>query len=251
MVAVAEEHPSVGIVGAYGLQGNAVMWTGLPYPSTCISGRDVCRLLFLQDIYVFGTPNSLLYRADLVRSHDPFYNERNLHADMEVCVVLLKNSDFGFVHQILSFKRERPESLGAISDDINTLLAGKLHDFMTHGPDYLTREEFDVCLGWFVSEYYNFLAARLMQGRRDAKFWDYHKRKLTEERVGFSQFRLLKAILARVCRGVLNPNKVVESMIGNRGIFAGLERHRGSGLPVAPRTGHKSKDERCDSDGAM
>src|SRR6266567_1415436 len=30
MVAVAEEHPTVGIVGAYGLQGKQVMWIGLP-----------------------------------------------------------------------------------------------------------------------------------------------------------------------------------------------------------------------------
>src|ERR1700722_1459160 len=33
MVAVAEEHSSIGIVGAYGLQGSQVVWTGLPYPS--------------------------------------------------------------------------------------------------------------------------------------------------------------------------------------------------------------------------
>src|ERR1700745_1608598 len=30
MVALAEANPSVGIVGAYGLQGSTVMWTGLP-----------------------------------------------------------------------------------------------------------------------------------------------------------------------------------------------------------------------------
>ena len=30
MVAVAEEHPGVGIVGALGLMGNNVMWAGLP-----------------------------------------------------------------------------------------------------------------------------------------------------------------------------------------------------------------------------
>ena len=59
------------------------MWTGLPYPSTVVSGREVCRLLFLKGIYIFGTSTSVLYRADLVRSCDSFYNEGNFHADLE------------------------------------------------------------------------------------------------------------------------------------------------------------------------
>jgi len=75
MVAVAEEHPSVGIVGAYGFRGRQVMWAGLPFPGSLISGTEVCRKLFLENLYVFGTPHSLLFRSDLVRSRDPFYNE--------------------------------------------------------------------------------------------------------------------------------------------------------------------------------
>src|SRR5438445_12233844 len=81
MVAVAEEHPSAGIVGAYGLRGRQVMWTGLPYPSDVISGREVCRKLYLENLYVFGTPNALLFRSALVQSRHPFYHEPNLQAD--------------------------------------------------------------------------------------------------------------------------------------------------------------------------
>src|SRR4029077_4579099 len=38
MATLAEAHPSVGLVGAYGLEGTQVVWTGLPYPSTVIPG---------------------------------------------------------------------------------------------------------------------------------------------------------------------------------------------------------------------
>jgi hypothetical protein len=38
MVALAEEHPSVGIVGAYRIQGNHVGLSGLPYPQAVFSG---------------------------------------------------------------------------------------------------------------------------------------------------------------------------------------------------------------------
>lgn len=222
MIAVAEEHPSVGIVGAYGIQEEEVMWVGLPYPSRRVSGRSVCRQLFLDGMYVFGTSSSLLFRSDLVRAQDPFYNEANLHADLEACVVLLKGWDFGFVHQVLTFKRLRPGSLSATTEELNTLIAGHLHSLIFHGRDFLNREEFRRCLQRRVSEYYNFLAVSLMRGRRDRKFWEYHKRKLTESGVGFSRMRLAKAALLRLCRAALNPYETKEKLQRSRKL---TERH--------------------------
>jgi len=212
MVAVAEEKPSVGVVGAYGLRGRQVMWAGLPYPSRLISGREVCRKLFLEDLYVFGTPHSVLFRSDLVRSHDPFYNESNLHADSEACCALLKNCDFGFVHQVLTFTRPRPGSLSEFTNEVNTLIVGRLHDLVTHGPDYLTPEELKICLDRKLSEYYNFLARCVVRGR-DMKFWDYHKRKLNDAGVGFDRARLARATLAELGSALLNPKDTIERFL--------------------------------------
>ena len=75
MVAVAEKHPSVGIVGSYSLQGREVMWTGLPYPSTVVCGRELGRRLFLEPLYILGSATTVLYRAELVRARELFYNE--------------------------------------------------------------------------------------------------------------------------------------------------------------------------------
>src|SRR5271167_143509 len=135
MVAVAEAHPSVGIVGAYALEGQRVAWTGLPYPSSLVSGLEICRRHLLEGLYVFGSANAVLYRADLVRNRDPFYNETNIHADTEACFALLKTSDFGFVHQILTFTRVRSESLSTVSADLHTYFAGMLQLLLAHGPD--------------------------------------------------------------------------------------------------------------------
>jgi glycosyltransferase involved in cell wall biosynthesis len=212
MVAVSEEHPSVGIVGAYGLRGRQVMWAGLPYPSAKISGREVCRKLFLEDLYVFGTPHSVLFRSDLVRSHDPFYNESNLHADSEACCALLKSCDFGFVHQILTYTRLRPGSLTEFTNEVNTLIVGRLHDLVTHGPDYLAPEEFKACLERKLSEYYEFLARSLVRGR-DKKFWNYHKRKLNDAGVGFDRVRLARAVLAELGSALLNPKDTIERLL--------------------------------------
>jgi len=212
MVAVAEEYPSVGIVGAYGLQGRQVMWAGLPHPSKLVAGRDICRKLFLEDLYVFGTATSLLFRADLVRARDPFFNESNLHSDSEACLELLKTCDFGFVNQVLTYTRVRAGSLLAFSQEMNTLIAGRLYDLVTYGPDCLSAEEFKSCLDQSLSEYYNFLARNLLQ-HRDKKFWEYHKRKLNEAGVGFNRTRIAGAFVAKLMRAVLNPQDAIEKRL--------------------------------------
>lgn len=219
MVAVAERNPSVGIVGAYGLQDGETMWQGLPPEREAYSGRDVCRRLLLDEVYVFGTSTSLLYRSHIVRNQEEFYNESNLHADMEACLVHLKTCDFGFVHEVLTFKRNRPESLGAVTEDLQTLIAGHLHNLVAHGSDFLTQDELDRCRTALKAKYYNLLAVSLLRGRRDKKFWDYHTRKLEEEGIIFSRARLTQALVARLWRALLNPRETREKLKQNKPSF--------------------------------
>lgn len=215
----------MGIVGAYGLDGCNILWAGLPYPSRFVLGREICRRLFLEGTYVFGSSTSVLYRSDLVRGWDPFYNEANLHADREACLVLLKTHDFGFVHQILTFTRVRPESLGTMAEDMRMYLGCQLYTLLTHGPDFLTSVEFQGCLHELLAEYYNFLAVSLMRGRRDKEFWDFHKRKLNAT-LGFSRTRLVEAVLTRLSRAVLNPYETLEKLQRgrNRRKLSGVKR---------------------------
>ena len=65
----------------------------------------------------------------------------------------------------------------------------------------------DGALERLLAEYYNYLAVNLWQGRRDPKFWDLHKRKLTDSGVGFSRPKLLGAALTRLRRALLNPGE--------------------------------------------
>jgi len=213
MVAVAEAHPSVGLVGGYWLEGERLMGTRLPRTSDCVSGRDICRSHFLDRVYVFGSANAVLYRADLVRRHEPFYNQANIHADTEVCFELLKHCDFGFVHDVLSFSRVRRGSLSTISADLNTELPGTLHILLTHGRDYLTDAEYRIRLDRHLTDYYEFLGKSLFC-RRDKRFWEYHMCQL--DRVGFSRSRLLKAIVTQMGRAGLNPKQSLEKLLARR-----------------------------------
>jgi glycosyltransferase involved in cell wall biosynthesis len=213
MVSVAEEHPSVGVVGAYALEEDGVAWVGLPYPSRLVRGRDICRRLFFEGLYVFGTSSSVLYRSELVRNRKSFYNETNFHADTEACVALLRECDFGFVHQVLTFKRLAPDCLTVnVSWDLMSYFGNMLYTLVTYGPDYLSELELRQCVEKLLAEYYNFLAVSAMRGRRDKRFWSYQKQKLNET-VGFSRTRLAKAILSRTCKAVLNPYETVGKLL--------------------------------------
>jgi glycosyltransferase involved in cell wall biosynthesis len=230
MVAVAEEHPSVAIVGAYGLRGREIISVGLPYPSTVVPGRVLLRDYYLGGPYLFGTPTSLLFRSDLIRAHVPFFNESNLHADSEKCADLLRSYDFGFVHQILTFHRERPGSLRTFSSRMNTNLPGKLYELSTYGLDFLDKEEFERAWHQKLVEYYRFLAKNFLRGRCNQEFWTYHRKKMAEAGARFSRVRFVSAIVAELADTALNP----------KGTIGNLARLRKNRLAPQSQENHSS-----------
>ena len=199
MVAVMEEHSTAGVVGAYGQKHKWVLWAGMPYPDNFISGREICRERLLGGPYIFGSQSSVLYRSDLVRSHNPFFRESNIHADSEACLKLLKESDFGFVHQVLTFSRDdRPNSLLQASRRLNSNAAAFLYEVVTYGPYYLSAEEYPDALKRTVDGYYEFLGTSFLQ-RRDRKFWDFHKKELKDAGIEF-KYSSVAIALARMFR---------------------------------------------------
>jgi glycosyltransferase involved in cell wall biosynthesis len=211
MVANAEEFPSVGLVGAYVLQGTEVVCTGLPTETRMISGHEICRRTFLDQLYVFGSANAVLYRTDLIKSRDPFYNEKNIHGDTEACFTVLRSSDFGFVHQVLTFTRVRPESLTTVSQDFRTDLAGMLQLLLVHGPEFLTRKELDALLRGHISDYYEYLGKCFLLGR--GEILNFHKKKLMEAGVGFSWLRVAGGLFKAIWGLALHPKSTTQKIL--------------------------------------
>jgi len=183
MVGLAEEHPNVAIVGAYGLAGTKVEWQGLPYPSSSVSGRELCRARLLGGPYVFGNPTSLLYRSDIVRSRHAFFNESNIHCDSEACLEFLEHHDFGFIHQILSMHGVREDSMTSRSIQMQTFLPWSLRALVVYGPKYLTVEEQAFLIRAHMSQYYRHLGEQIYN-RPSREFWNYHKNELAALGVG-------------------------------------------------------------------
>ncbi len=211
MVAVAEEYPSVGIVSAHEQFGQQVRITGLPKDTRLVSGKEASRQFLMEKLLLFGSQTSVLYRADLVRRRNPFYVETEMYADFESCFALLSTSDLGFVHEILTFSRPRPGSIGAISADLGAHYGSSLSMLSAYGKGCLTADEFKETLDRQLSQYYRFLGRRLIvePGRG---FWSYHKRTLARFGIELSHLRVAREALGQLFRWVLDPKSTLESV---------------------------------------
>jgi glycosyltransferase involved in cell wall biosynthesis len=214
MVEVAEANPSVGIVGAYRLDGSRVNLDGLPYPSTVVSGRQICRLTMLGTLYVFGSPTSLLFRSDLIRDRKEFFDQSSfsVHVDAGACYDVLQDADFGFVHQVLTFTRRHGEAETSLSRRNNSYLAAKLIWLIKYGPVYLDRAEYKQCLEELLNRYYRFLGECVFQ-RRDKQFWDYHRNALKTLGHPLNSTRLLKQSCLEAMDLLLHPVDVFRKAV--------------------------------------
>jgi glycosyltransferase involved in cell wall biosynthesis len=213
LVASAERHPSVGIVSSYALAGDRILCVGLPFPSYVVDGREVCRRKLAGGVDVFGTPTVQLYRADLVRRRSKFFNEENLHADTEACLDVLQDSDFGFVHQILSYSRPRPQSNDALANSFETRSLGGLMVFLKYGPIYMNRDEYTSYLKNRVREYHRVLAKNVLRCRSTA-FWRFHKEKLSALGLKLDRSLLAASVARELIRMLLRPASSATEMKG-------------------------------------
>jgi glycosyltransferase involved in cell wall biosynthesis len=212
MVQLAEENPSVAIVQSYRLRETEVAGDGLPYPSTVVPGRDACRMWLLPGRpSIFGAPSSLLYRSDIVRSRDSFYNESELHADTEVCLEFLENRDYGFVHQVLSFQRMRQDSMTSYTQRFQTDLPSRLYDLVTYGPRYLTESELQRAVREQLRQYYRSLGRQVFR-RRGREFWRLHRLKLASVGYPLSNGRLAAYAVGQLLGLALNPASTAEKV---------------------------------------
>jgi glycosyltransferase involved in cell wall biosynthesis len=194
MVSLAEAYPSVGLVGAYRLEGNWVKPLGvLPYSNPVIPGREISRFTLTGTEYIFGSPTSLLIRSDLIINRSAFYNESNLHADTEACFEVLQHSDFGFVNQVLTYTRLHSEAMTSFSQKFNTYRLGWLAILLKYGRICL-EGEYEQYLKQRLRRHYKALGNCVFQ-RKGKEFWQYQKNELNKLGLPFSRLALTRGII--------------------------------------------------------
>lgn len=214
MVELAEANPEAGIIGCYQLSGDHILWQGFKYPAAVISGREMCRRIFLggDPKFGFGSPTSLLYRADLIRSSSAFYPNLSPHSDTSACFEQLQHSAFGFVYQVLCYERTHEATQTSTSLEMNRYASAYLNDLITYGPAYLSEDEMKRKLKLELRSYHQFLAVNYFIGFRNQQFWDYHKSRLAELGYPLTRSALFKAAAIAVGRKAANPGLAIQTM---------------------------------------
>jgi glycosyltransferase involved in cell wall biosynthesis len=200
MVTSALTDPGIGLVCCYAIKnGREVLFDTIQSTGGAVSflsGRDACRAALLEKgVHFFGSPTSMLIRADLIRKRKPFYNPRNLHVDEESCYEILQESNFCFVHQVLAFIREHKRSQTSLNRHLGSILVGRVSSLAKYGPVYLSTQEFEQRRRQRFTEYYGFLA-RCTFRRLPRQFWKYHREKL--QLIGAPLYRMRLALA--MCR---------------------------------------------------
>lgn len=204
MVALAETNPTVAIVSAYRLTNTRIMVQALPYEHTVIPGREICRNTLLGMPHVFGSPTSMLIHADEVRKRPTFYNVTNPHCDMEACLNILQDRDFGFVRQMLTFSRDSADSETGYASRFGTSYLGRIQYLTKYARAYLDEMEYEVLLSKRWDEYYEFLASRIFR-TNEKGFWEWHQEEMLRLGYVFDRARIAKNVLRKFTDQVFNP----------------------------------------------
>jgi len=204
MVALAEANPTVAIVSAYRLTNTQIMVQALPYERSVIPGREICRTTLLGMPSVFGSPTSMLIHADEVRKRPTFYNVTNPHADMEVCLDILRERDFGFVHQMLTFSHHHADSETGFATRVGTSYLGSIQHLTKYARFYLNAKEYNALMKRRWDRYYKFLASSLFR-KKEKWFWEWHRKEMARLGYTLSRARIAKEVLSQLIEQLLNP----------------------------------------------
>lgn len=218
LVCLAEENSTVGLVSAYTTDGRAVQ-NALPRsqsiasksalnPRLVIPGKDICRSTLLGGDYAFGTMTALLLRCELVRKRVVFFNEPHLHADLEACLDVLTESEFGFVRQVLSYSRPREQSTSSFTDYVDGITLGQFVVFLKYGRVFLDDVEYRKGLAKARGRYYRRLAHNLLR-LRGQEFWKYHVDTLAAFSYQMNWWLLSAATLVELSVQLLHPINAV------------------------------------------
>ena len=194
-VGFCEANPTVSLASAYRIDGEDVGLKGLPESRSVFPAAEIARRFFDHESRdIFGSPTSYFLRAEPVRAHPPFFNPRNIYADVEACLKILRDGDFGFLHEVLTFTRRPADSQTPLSHYLRVTFPSYLWIMKNHGNFFLDDQEIKTLVDKHLRLYYQVLARDLILLRRSKDYWRFHIRSLREVGYPFSPLRLVAAL---------------------------------------------------------
>lgn len=212
MVGVGERHSGIGIIGAYSLRGTSLRGEGLAVEQWRVPGRSAGRMQILENKCFTGSPTTVMYRADLVRGRQPFYELGRYHEDTEVAYEILRKHDLGFVHEVLSYQRVDDDSIMGRRRSYEPHLLDTLIILERYGKEFLAVDELAAARRQADNALVRFLGRSLLRGR-DAGFWRYQEGGYATVGLPWPRRKILLSALDQASDIVLNPKRTFEALL--------------------------------------
>jgi glycosyltransferase involved in cell wall biosynthesis len=174
-------YPSAAMIGAYRIIEDAIDPEGLHVSQRLLSGRDAVRMWLIDGRFLFGTPSSVMYRSDVVRATPMFYPEGRIYQDTDAALRILRNEDFGFVHQVLTFSRWQEDSLTYRQRHYRSSELDRYTHLIEFGESYLPPHDYQYCLKLARRAVYAGFVKHWLRERfseRDESYWGFQNRGL-------------------------------------------------------------------------
>jgi len=217
MIDVAETSPRIALVSAYRLLGDQPNCFGVPVERSSFSGSEPCRWQLLGTAFPFGSESTVMYRAQVVRQRAPsFFPEDRSFMDVDVAFRILKDADFGFVHQVLTFSRYQPETEMDTASHFNWWPLMQYLMMEQYGRDFLTSQEFEARYDEVVKDMYSGLGEQWIKDRYRFKekkgFWEFQRKQLADIGVELQPNLLARGVVAAGLSLLGSPSTLMKKL---------------------------------------
>lgn len=212
MVNLAESDAQIGVVTSYHLEGERVVGGPLPASVSVLNGREACRQTLRGQLSVFGSPTTVMYRADIIRSREAFFEGTRHHEDTDALFRTLRDWNIGFVHQVLSFVRVDNQSITSAVRRFEPFALDAFLRSRLYTDEFFTPEEAAPMKRRAETNYLKFLAARCFRPHRKELF-AYHRRGLATIGYRIPRGRLAALVLWELLDYIGNPKQTLIRML--------------------------------------
>jgi glycosyltransferase involved in cell wall biosynthesis len=175
MVQLAETDTEIGLVGSLVGESGApvdpdlICCVGLPQDRQVFDGRWVIKGYLIQ-MHRSMSPTHVLIRRDYLDQRVPFYNEKYMMSDLDVCLWMLLNSKYGFIHAPISWSRVHEASVSA-TVHTDQVTAQEWLDFIDqYAPLTMSEEEHRMCRRSHLRHHFRRLLLWRFKERNRAKY---------------------------------------------------------------------------------
>jgi glycosyltransferase involved in cell wall biosynthesis len=221
MIDVAEDNPRIALVSAYRLIGELPDCFGVPVGHSSFPGTEPCRWQLLGTAYPFGSQSTVMYNAQVVRDRRPsFFPENRFFMDVDVAFRILRDADFGFVHQVLTFSRDQPESITVATSRLNWWRLLQYLMVEQYGRDFLTGQEFEARYDEVTAEMYEGLGAQWLMDRirfgQKNGYWEFQRQHLGDIGVELRPTLLARGVVAAGLSALGSPSRFLKKVRNER-----------------------------------